>query len=252
MGRRVGWTVGEIARRHRAGHGQRGRPATRETNMKIRKGRFSGIIGNEVYVDSKYGPVVRGRPSRPGDRTPGRQRARSHFAFVVGAWRKRTHKQFVAWSVAAQRANSQSPGGAGTLDAYRLFCKINFALVTAGLPIVMVPPKPEKFRPNPVEELDIRNRRGVTTLWLRVPEAPATYTFVLGSPPCSAGRSVRSNYSTIGLLPAPVRGWCDITELYVKRFGVPPVGTRVFIRTRQLINGWEDDFKNTDAVVPRG
>jgi hypothetical protein len=138
------------------------------------------------------------------------------------------------------------------LDAYRLFCKINFALVTAGLPIVMVPPKPEKFRPNPVEELDIRNRRGVTTLWLRVPEAPATYTFVLGSPPCSAGRSVRSNYSTIGLLPAPVRGWCDITELYVKRFGVPPAGTRVFIRTRQLINGWEDDFKNTDAVVPRG
>jgi hypothetical protein len=220
--------------------------------MKIRKGRFSGIIGNEVYVDSKYGPVVRGRPSRPGGRTPGRQRARSHFAFVVGAWRKRTHKQFVAWSVAAQRANSQSPGGAGTLDAYRLFCKINFALVTAGLPIVMVPPKPEKFRPNPVEELDIRNRRGVTTLWLRVPEAPATYTFVLGSPPCSAGRSVRSNYSTIGLLPAPVRGWCDVTELYVKRFGVPPVGTRVFIRTRQLINGWEDDFKNTDAVVPRG
>ena len=187
-----------------------------------------------------------------GGRTPGRERARSRFAFVVAAWRKRTHKQFVAWSVAAQRANSQSPGGAGTLDAYRLFCKINFALVTAGLPIVMVPPKPEKFRPNPVEELDIRKRGGVTRLRLRVLEAPAKYTFVLGSPPCSAGRSVRSNYSTIGLLPAPVRGWCDITELYVKRFGVPPAGTRVFIRTRQLINGWEDDFKNTDAVVPRG
>jgi hypothetical protein len=49
-----------------------------------------------------------------------------------------------------------------------------------------------------------------------------------------------------------VRGWCNITDLYVKRFGVPPVGTRVFIRTRQLINGWEDDFKDTDAVVPRG
>jgi hypothetical protein len=218
--------------------------------MKIRKGRFSGIIGNEVYVDSKYGPVVRGRPCRAGRQTPGRQRTQSHLARVTAAWRKRMHKQFVAWSVAAMRANSQSPGGAGTLDAYHLFCKINLALLAAGLPIVMDPPKPEKFRPNPVEELDIRNRRGVTTLWLRVPEAPATYTFVLGAPPCSAGRSVRSNYSTIGLLPAPVRGWCDITELYVKRFGVPPVGTRVFIRTRQLINGWEDDFKETCADVP--
>ena len=220
--------------------------------MKIRKGRFSGIIGNEVYVNSKYGPVVRGRPSRPGGQTPGRQRAQRHMARVTGAWRKRTHKQFVAWSVAALRANSQSPGGTGTLDAYHLFCKINLALVAAGLPIVMNPPKPEKFRPNPVEELDIRKRGGVLTIRLRVFGVPATYTFVLGSPPCSAGRSVRSNYSTIGLLPAAVRGWCDITDLYVRRFGVPPAGTRVFIRTRQLINGWEDDFKHTDTVVPRG
>ena len=138
------------------------------------------------------------------------------------------------------------------MDAYHLFCKINLALRAAGLPIVMDPPKPEKFKPNPVEELDIRKRGGVTRLRLRVLEAPAKYTFVLGAPPCSAGRSVRSNYSTIGLLPARVRGWCDITDLYVKRFGMPPPGTRVFIRTRQLINGWEDDFKHTDAVVPRG
>ena len=220
--------------------------------MKIRKGRFSGIIGNEVYVNSKYGPVVRSRPRGPGRQTPARLRAQRDMARVTGAWRKRTHKQFVAWSVAALRANSQSPGGEGALDAYHLFCKINLALVAAGLPIVMNPPKPEKFRPNPVEELDIRKRHGVLTIRLRVFEAPAAYTFVLGSPPCSAGRSVRSNYSTIGLLPASVRGWCYITDLYVKRFGVPPAGTRVFIRTRQLINGWEDDFKHTDAVVPRG
>ena len=88
------------------------------------------------------------------------------------------------------------------------------------------------------------------TLRLRVPAAPAKYTFVLGSPPCSAGISVRSNYSTVGLLPAADRGWSEITELYVKRFGVPPVDSRVFIRTRQLINGWKDNFKETNAVVP--
>ena len=115
----------------------------------------------------------------------------------------------------------------------------------------MLPPKPEKFRPNPVEELHITNRGGVVRLRLRVTAAPATRTFVLGSPPCSTGKSVRSNYSIIGLLPTPVRGWCDITKLYVKRFGVPPPGSRVFIRTRRFTNGWEDDFKDTDADVPR-
>jgi hypothetical protein len=49
-----------------------------------------------------------------------------------------------------------------------------------------------------------------------------------------------------------VRGFSDITGLYVKRCGVPPFDSRVFIRTRQLISGCEDDFKDTDAVVPRG
>jgi hypothetical protein len=38
----------------------------------------------------------------------------------------------------------------------------------------------------------------------------------------------------------------------VKPYGVPPVGWRVFIRTRQLISGWEEDFKDTNVVVPRG
>jgi hypothetical protein len=40
--------------------------------------------------------------------------------------------------------------------------------------------------------------------------------------------------------------------IYVKTYGVPPVGARVFIRTRQLISGWEEDFKDTNAVVARG
>jgi hypothetical protein len=221
--------------------------------MKARKGRFSGTIGNEVYVNSKYGQVVRSRPRRASRQTVARLRAQYDMAKVARAWQNRTQKQFVAWSIAALKANSRSPEGtAPSLDAYHLFCKINFSLAAAGLPLVMRPPKPEKFSPNPVGELDIMNRAGVVTLRLKVTEAPARYTFVLGSPPCSRGRSVRSNYSTIGLLPAPERGWSDITDPYVARFGLVPAATRVFIRTRQLINGWEDDFKDTNAVVPRG
>jgi hypothetical protein len=42
----------------------------------------------------------------------------------------------------------------------------------------------------------------------------------------------------------------DITDLYVAKYVVPPVGTRVFIRTRQTANGWEDLQKETNAVVP--
>jgi hypothetical protein len=114
----------------------------------------------------------------------------------------------------------------------------------------MMPPKPEKFRPNPVEELVITIRNGVLRIRLRVAGITAAHTVVLGSPPCSAGRSVRNNYRIIGVLPAPVRGWSDITDLYVKAFSKPPSGARVFVQTRQFINGWQDVFKGTDAVVP--
>jgi len=211
--------------------------------MKVRKGRFSGTIGNEVYVDSKYGQVVRSRPRKPSPRTPARVRARRDLGRVASAWRTCTDRQFGAWMVAAAKWG---------LTGFALFCKINCSLAAASLPLVMSPPKPEKFRPNPVEKLVIRNRRSVITIWLRVTEAPVKHTFLLGSPPCSAGRFVRSNYSTLGLVPAPVRGWINITELYVARFGSPPAGSRVFIRTRQLIAGWKDDFKTLNAIVPRG
>ena len=46
-------------------------------------------------------------------------------------------------------------------------------------------------------------------------------------------------------------GVSDITELYVAIYGIPPVGTRVFIHTRQQINGWQDTPERTTAVVPK-
>ena len=55
----------------------------------------------------------------------------------------------------------------------------------------------------------------------------------------------------LGPLPAPDGGVCDITDLYVARFGVPPVGSQVCIRTRQQINGWQDLPKQTSAIVPK-
>ena len=210
--------------------------------MKIRRGRFSGRIGEEVYVNSKYGQVVRSRPRRRWRPTAGRLAVQHNMSRVVNAWRTLTRKQYEAWRAAAQDAN---------MNTYPFFSRINGALAAAKLPLVMYPPKPEKIRPNPVEELEILNRGGVTTLRLRVPRAPARHTFVLGSRWCSRGIWTRGNkFAIIGELPEAVGGWSDITDLYVKAFGVPPVGQRVFIRTRQLINGWQDDFKETWADVP--
>ena len=54
----------------------------------------------------------------------------------------------------------------------------------------------------------------------------------------------------LGLLPSPIDGSSDISELYVTRYGVPPVGTVIFIRTCQHIDGWTDVPRLTSARIP--
>ena len=128
----------------------------------------------------------------------------------------------------------------------------SFDSVCAGpSPLGHPPPKRERVRPNPVEALEIRNQRGVISLRLRVPEAPAQFTFVFGVRWCSRGISVpRRNGVLLGPLPQAMQGWSEITDLYVGKFGQPPPGTRVFIWTRQVINGRKDARKRTHADVP--
>ena len=42
----------------------------------------------------------------------------------------------------------------------------------------------------------------------------------------------------------------DITRLYVEKHGTPALGTRIFIRTRQYLDGGHDQFHEVNAVVP--
>jgi hypothetical protein len=93
--------------------------------MKIRKGRFSGTLGQEVHVNSKYGQVVRSRARRPWRPTAGRLSVQHNLALVVSAWRQLTRQQYNAWAAAAGKANMQT---------YPFFSKINGALAAARLP----------------------------------------------------------------------------------------------------------------------
>ena len=54
----------------------------------------------------------------------------------------------------------------------------------------------------------------------------------------------------LGRLPQALHGRSEITDFYVKKFGEPPPGSRVFIWTRQVINGRKDTLKRTYADVP--
>ena len=89
------------------------------------------------------------------------------------------------------------------------------------------------------------------TLKLRVPSQPAQYTVVQGAAPVGPGVRCVQHFPLLGPLPAPIDGWSDITKLYVDRYGEPPPGMVIFIRTCQHIDGASDVPKLTSALVPK-
>ncbi len=61
---------------------------------------------------------------------------------------------------------------------------------------------------------------------------------------------VCGKFTRIGLWPAPKAGTCDITELYVAKFGVPAVGKKVFIRIQQMKDYLGSVAYATSAIFP--
>ena len=144
----------------------------------------------------------------------------------------------------------------------KFFNKINTVLATCGRePLLEPPPRPE-FGPNPVVALTATNGPAGIALKLRLSKTPTEDIMVFASPPCNAGRSYCSNFSFIGLLPAPDECISHITRLYLKKLKelkklkryrrLALAGSRVFIRAVQQVNGWENKryMFASSALIP--
>jgi hypothetical protein len=219
--------------------------------MKIISSPQSGRLGSIVYLNTRYGLVARQYVIPRNPRTPLQQSRRNAFGAVSRRWRTLTAEQRAAWNLAAANVSASNPTGRGTpRNGYSFFVSLSSKRANLGLPGYDLPPAEPAFTPNPVAELAATNRDGAITLKLRVPVSPAPFTVVQASAPTSAGVRCAREFTSLGLLPSPTDGWSDITALYVARYGTPPVGTVIFIRTCQHIDGWSDCPKLTSALVP--
>jgi hypothetical protein len=116
--------------------------------------------------------------------------------------------------------------------------------------MVLDPTDAPQSGPNPVRQLIITNTNGDIAIKLSVSGKLPQYIVVRGTKPRSAGVSYVDHFTILGVTPPPVRGLSDITDLFVGKYGVPAVGSRVFIQTFQVINGWEDLPEQISAIVP--
>jgi hypothetical protein len=184
-------------------------------------------------------------------RTPGRRLARGAFGAVAKAWsRVLTEPQRQAWNAAAAKVRSRPRlWQSGWLTGQAFFQGICSARARIGREMLLWPPEPVAFGPNQVTGLSIGEEQGRLRLRVRVAGPLVGDIMVFGAAPCSPGRKKWRHGAYLGLLPAPVDGESDITELYVARYGEPRPGERVFIRTRRQQDGWEDQHQVVTAVV---
>ena len=142
-------------------------------------------------------------------------------------------------------------GQSGPLSGQQHFQGINSARACIGLEPLWDPPAPVVFGPSPIGQLVITNGEDGVRLMLQVSGTIATDIMVFGQAPCSAGRRKRRNVAFLGLLPAPQGTMCEITALYVARYGEPRPGEKVFIVTCQQQDGWEGFEQETNEIAPQ-
>src|ERR1035441_5346181 len=184
--------------------------------MKISSIPKAGRKGSVVYLNTRYGKVVREYVCPHDPRTLEQQGKRSNLVAVCNRWRTRTPEQRTAWCMAAANYYFVTETGRRVrLNCYNFFVSLNLRRADLGLPQFDLPPAKPVFSPNPVAELVATNTGGKFALKLRVLSPPAQYTLVQGAAPVSAGVICVQHFPFLGLLPLPTDGWSDITELYV-------------------------------------
>ena len=219
--------------------------------MKIRDIPQSGKRGLNVSMKSPFGLISRiaGIPANP--RTPAQMSVRAILSRVAASWRGLQEAQRAAWMAAAKEVKSTSRlGQSGALSGFQLFAKINCTLAQFGQDTVTAPPAHPEFPELAPASLIITNTTGVIALKLACPTDPGENTIVRASAPLSQGRENSRDYRIIGACPPAVAGSANITGLYTARYGVPPVGKKVFVQVNQAVNGWEDLPVTFSAIVP--
>ena len=219
--------------------------------MKILDIPQSGKRGLNVSQAGQFGQISRALAIPSNPRSPAQMGIRATLTKVSARWRALLETQRAAWVAAAKEAKSNSRlGQSGSLSGFLLFTKINCTLAQFGQEQVDAPPARPQFPDLAPQNLVITNTAGAIALKLTCPSDPGGNTIVRASAPVSQGRETCRDYRVLGTCPAPTAGSSNITGLYTARYGVPPVGTKVFVQVNQFVNGWEDLPVTFWGIVP--
>ncbi len=219
--------------------------------MKIIDVPQSGKIGIQVAIPGRYGQCRRIWVPGSNPNTVEQSAVRANFLSQLRAFTALTEAQQNAWNSAAALEQTRGKlGQSGPMTGLQLFVKINCSLLAiGGDPVSAVPAKPATDVLG-VDSLTITNTGGTIALELNTSASPPDGSMLWGAVPQLASRRCTPAMNYLATLGSPVANKITITSDYTARFGVPAVGSRVFVQCNTNQNGWEGIRRVFTALVP--
>ena len=219
--------------------------------MKILDIPQSGKLGVFVSQGGRCGQSRRILAIPTNPRTEEQLNIRQMLGSTAHNWKTITETQRLAWNAAAKLIQSQPRlGQSGPLTGLQLYVRVNFNLTLVGEPAVADPPVAPTFDANIIQSLELTNVSNVRSIKLVCSGSSDAFNLVWATPPQSAGRYAVNDFNYLGELPEVVSGKADITSLYSAKFGLPAVGQKVYIRSKQMVSGYEDLPHQWSGIVP--
>jgi hypothetical protein len=183
--------------------------------------------------------------------TAAQRRAQADMRKIAAAWNNLTEDQRLTWEEADRKNRRGSRASRRRRrSGRRLFTKVSFRRLALGQDLLTVAPGSDSYAPTPIMGFRIDNDGRRISLQLSVFRGEPQGVMVSSWRPVNAGVMKWKDFVHLGLLPAPVGGISDITALYVAKYGVPPVGKKVFIRIKQMNDYLGSIVQRMCAVVP--
>lgn len=230
------------------------------------KVKFSALISEmrnklngSVFSKNRAGNFLRNKVTPTNPQTFAQMQVRAVFGFVSQAWKGLTADQVAGWnSLASTVPYTDIFGDTKYLSGLQFHQKLNTNLSTVNEGIISDPPTLVEVPASLITGVIATNTAGVLSLVMNVNGAssvPAGMSLVVSAtPPLGVGISyVKSMYRQITVVVAPGTT-NNLGAEYTARFGVPPAGSKIFVRAHYVDNttGQNSVATNFSTIVIAG
>ena len=199
-------------------------------------------LNGSVFSKNRAGNFLRNKVTPVNPQSMAQQAVRAVFGAVSSAWRGLTEVQVNAWNaLAGQVPYTDIFGDTKYLSGLQLHQKYNTNLQSVGNAMISNAPELIVVPSSAITAFSVEIDTGAIVSSIDVagsPNVPAGFTAVIfATPPMGVGISyAKSQLRKIGIVSSSSVLSTEFNSLYANKYGVPAVGSKVFVRIHLVSN----------------